>query len=94
MLRAMWLALKAHAEAHLTHPLVWGGGGYRELCTEINNAAQTQVVDFNTQSTTIDDAISRAAYGELSNGIDIRVYARNFNVLRIQSGMGAIKYAN
>lgn len=84
------LFCKAHAEAHLTHPLVWGGGGYRELNTELTNAAQTGTVEGDALA----DMALKAAYGELSKGITVRVYARNFNVLRIQSGMGAIKYAN
>jgi hypothetical protein len=83
------LFCKSHAESHMTHPLVWGGGGYRELNTEITNASQTDTVDLRTS-----DSALKAAYGEISNGINVRVYARNFNVLRIQSGMGAIKYAN
>jgi hypothetical protein len=80
---------KSHAESHLTHPLIWGGGGYRELNTELYNANQTQTVAGVSKSNMTD-----AAYGRLTNGINVRVYARNFNVLRIQSGMGAIKYAN
>jgi hypothetical protein len=83
------LMCKSHAESHLTHPLVWGGGGYRELCTELYNAHQSGTVEGVDQTHMRD-----AAYGRLSNGINVRVYARNFNVLRIQSGMGAIKYAN
>jgi hypothetical protein len=80
---------KSHAESHLTHPLIWGGGGYRELNTELYNANQTQAVAGVSKSNMTD-----AAYGRLTNGINVRVYARNFNVLRIKSGMGAIKYAN
>jgi hypothetical protein len=53
------------------------------------NANQTQTVAGVSKSNMTD-----AAYGRLTNGINVRVYARNFNVLRIQSGMGAIKYAN
>lgn len=83
------LMCKSHAESHLTHPLVWGGGGYRELCTELYNANQSGTVQG------INDTHMRdAAFGRLANGINVRIYARNFNVLRIQSGMGAIKYAN
>jgi hypothetical protein len=83
------LFCKAHAESHMTHPLVWGGGGYRELQTEITNAYQTNTVDGVEEQHT-----QKAVMGEIAQGIDVTVYARNFNVLRIQSGMGAIKYAN
>lgn len=83
------LYCKGHAESHLTHPLVWGGGGYRELNMEIMNAHQTATVAGVDDSTAL-----KAAYGELAQGVTVRVYARNFNVFRIQSGMGALKYAN
>lgn len=83
------LYVKSHAEAHMVHPLVWGGGGYRELAQELSNANQSSTVDLSSGFD-----VKEAAYGKISNGINVRVYARNFNVLRIQSGMGAIKYAN
>lgn len=82
------VTLKSHAsQAHFGHNYCYAGGGYRKLADEIEFVC-------NASSIIDQDAKNDLYYGQLKQGVNMRVYAHSYNILRISSGMGAIRYAN
>ena len=53
-----------------------------------------EVLSIQISKSIFDDIFNKAYYETLINSGDIRVYAVNYNVLRIMSGMGGLAYAN
>lgn len=81
------LWFKGHAsQAHVGHHYTYAGGGYHKLADE---------VEFATTAAGHGAAMKKELYyGTLSKGINVRVYAQNYNIGRCMSGMFALKYAN
>lgn len=81
------LNVKSHAsQAHFGHNYCYAGGGFRKLADEIEFVQQAAELTAAEKT--------NLYYGKLSQGVNLRVYAQNYNILRISSGMGAIRYAN
>jgi hypothetical protein len=85
----MTFRIKQHAnQAMLGHPYIHAGGGTNQLADEIQSVR-------NIKGSALTEAQALDLYyGKFTKGIEARIYAQSFNVLRIMSGMAAIKYAN
>jgi hypothetical protein len=85
----MTLRIKQHAnQAMHGHPYIHAGGGTNQLADEIQSVR-------NLKGSGLSEAQALDLYyGKFTKGVEARIYAQSFNVLRIMSGMAAIKYAN
>jgi hypothetical protein len=85
----MTFRIKQHAsQAMVGHPYIHAGGGTNQLADEI------QSVKLLKGSSMSEAELLDLYYGKFTKGVEARVYAQSFNVLRLMSGMAAIKYAN
>jgi hypothetical protein len=85
----MTFRIKQHAsQAMHGHPYIHAGGGTNQLADEIQSIRNIKGSSLS-EAQTLD-----LYYGKFTKGIEARIYAQSFNVLRVMSGMAAIKYAN
>ncbi len=61
--------------------------------SRIDNAKLNLTFDTSTESENTDDA-SNPYTGQMGSGVEVKVFATNYNVLRIMSGMGGLAYSN
>ena len=61
--------------------------------SRIDNAKLNLTFDTSTDSENTNDA-GDAYTGQMGSGVEVKVFATNYNVLRIMSGMGGLAYSN
>jgi hypothetical protein len=62
--------------------------------SRIDNAKLVLNFDSTTSSSNTNDSGSAYTSGHVNNDVEIKVYAVNYNVLRVMSGMGGLAYSN